>query len=141
MNTTPLAIPDVILLEPKVFRDDQVSSLKASTRGHVTLLATMSLNTNAASPGTIRPSLFNGPLLSAKDRQGNSLAQRGISHNPYQSLPTHHLLGNQLPRRPSHVPRGIKQKLRKECGSIRSRVMFRGDHKAYVEYSSVRLKF
>jgi len=88
MNATPLAIPDGILLESKVFRDDQVSSSKASIRGNETLLATMRLNTNAASLGTIMPSLFDGlspasRSFPSKTGKPNPLPQRGISHDPY----------------------------------------------------------
>jgi len=32
MKATPLAIPDVILLEPQVFEVDEVSSSKTSTK-------------------------------------------------------------------------------------------------------------
>ena len=35
MKSTPLAIPDVILLEPKVFGDEEVSSSKASIKRNV----------------------------------------------------------------------------------------------------------
>ncbi len=56
------------------------------------------------------------PLLSAKDRQGKSLAQRGISHDPYQLLPTHHFPGNQLPCRPSHVPAALSKSFVKSAG-------------------------
>ena len=63
------------------------------------LPTTMRRSTNAASPGTIRPSQSNGPSPASlfyppKTVKANHLSQRGISHDRYSPLPTHYLPEN-----------------------------------------------
>ena len=82
MKVTPLAIPGVILLEPKVFGDDRgfffesldQAKFEAAIGRHVTFVRG---NHVWSDPNIgIRP-IDGKPILSAKEQQGKSLAAAG----------------------------------------------------------------
>ena len=83
MKATPLAIPEVIQLEPKIFGDDRGFSfeslhqakLKAAIGRHVTFVRDNHV-WNDPNIGIQWP-IDGKPVLSAKDQQGKSLVEAG----------------------------------------------------------------